>query len=63
MGQSKSGIRVRRKLKIASPWPKLTPAGLSGRQTGATEREDQCPQRGHQFGRVFARWHQDRVRM
>jgi WD40 repeat protein len=29
--------------QIAPPWPKLTPAGLSGRQTGAVEREDERP--------------------
>jgi len=31
-------------LNIAPPWPKLMPAGLSGRQTGAAEREDKRPQ-------------------
>jgi hypothetical protein len=30
-------------LQIAPPWPKLTPAGLSGRRVGADEREDECP--------------------
>jgi WD40 repeat protein len=34
-------------------WPKLTPAGLSGRQTGAAEREDECPQQMDQLGGVF----------
>jgi hypothetical protein len=41
MGRSKSGIGVRVCPQIAPPWPKLTPAGLSGRQTGAVEREVQ----------------------
>ena len=27
---------------IAPPWPKLTPAGLSG-SFGADQREDECP--------------------
>ena len=31
---------MRREL-ITPPWPKLTPAGFSGRQTGAAEQEDQ----------------------
>ncbi len=53
MGRSKSGIRVRRELKFAPPWPKLTPAGLPGRQTGDAEREDQRPQRHHQVGGLF----------
>jgi len=39
--------------QIAPPWPKLTPAGLSGRQTGAVEREDERPQRPSLLGRVF----------
>ena len=50
-------------LKIAPPWPKLMPAGLSGRQTGAAEREDCRAQPRDQLGGVFARWQQDRVRM
>ena len=54
------GFRCR-ELKIAPPWPKLTPAGLSGRQTGAAEREDERPQRGHQLGRVFPGRDQDCV--
>ena len=61
--RSKSGIRVRRELKIAPPSPKLTPAGLSGRQAGAAEREDERPQRLHQVGGVFPGRDQDRVRI
>ena len=46
----------------ASLWPKLTPAGLSGRQTGAAEREDERPQQQHQdVGGVFPGRDQDRV--
>jgi hypothetical protein len=52
-----------RALKIAPPWRKLTHAGLSGRQTGAAEREDERPQQAYQFGGIFPRWHEDRVRM
>jgi WD40 repeat protein len=48
-------------LKIAPPWPKLTPAGLSGRQAGAVEREDQLPQQRHRVSGVFLRWDQDCV--
>jgi hypothetical protein len=40
-------------LKIAPPWPKLTPAGLSGSQAGAAEREDKRPQWPSLLGRVF----------
>ncbi len=61
MGRSKSGIRVRRELKIAPPWQKLTPADLSGRQTGAAEREDERPQQLDQLGRVFPGRDQDCV--
>ncbi len=50
-------------LKIAPPWPKLTTAGLPGRQTGAVEREDQRPQRGNQVGGVFPGRDQDCVRI
>jgi len=46
-------------LEIAPPWPKLTPAGLSGRQTGAAEREDERPQKLHRVGRVFSGRDQD----
>ena len=45
----------------ASLWPKLTPAGLSGRQTGAAEREDERPQQQHHVGGVFPGRDQDRV--
>ena len=38
---------------------KLTPAGLSGSQTGAPEQEDECAQRLHQLGRVFPGRDQD----
>jgi len=61
--RSKSGILVRRELKIAPPWPKLTPAGLPGSQTGAAEREDERPQRLHQLGGVFPGRDQDCVRI
>jgi hypothetical protein len=40
-------------LKFAPPWPKLTPAGLSGSQTGDAEREYERPQRHRQVGGVF----------
>mgnify|MGYP007135430430 FL=1 len=42
--RSKSGIQVRRSPQIAPPWPKLTLARLSCRQSGVVEREDECPQ-------------------
>jgi hypothetical protein len=61
--RSKSGIRVRRSPQIAPPWPKLTPAGLPGRQAGAVEQEDERPQQGHQFGGVFPGRDQDCVRI
>jgi hypothetical protein len=61
--RSKSGIWVRRSPQIAPRWPKLTPVGLPGRQTGAAEREDECPQRGSRVGGVFPGWDQDRVRI
>ena len=55
-----------RALKIAPPWPKLTPVGLSGRQAGAAEREDaeredKHVQRHHQVGGVFPGWDEDCV--
>ena len=50
-------------LKFAPPRPKLTPAGLSGSQTGAPEQEDECAQRLHQLGRVFPGRDQDCVRI
>ena len=43
------------------PWPKLTPAGLSGRHNGAVVREDGGPQRLDQVDRVFPGRDQDRV--
>ena len=53
--------------QIAPPWPKLTPAGLSGRCAGAVEREDErpqrYPQRGPQLGRVLPGRDQDCVRI
>ncbi len=52
-----------RALKIAPPWPQLTPAGLSGRQPGAAEREDERPQRRDHVGGVFPGRDQDRVRI
>ena len=63
MRRSKSGIRVRREPKIAPPWPKLMHVGLSGRQAGDAEREDQRPQRHHHVGGVFPGRDQDRVRI
>jgi WD40 repeat protein len=50
-----------RALKIAPPRPKLTPVGLSGRQPGAVEREDERPQPTNRVGGVFPGWDQDRV--
>ena len=49
--------------QIASPWPKLTPAGLSDRHDGAVEREDKCPQQQDHVGRVFPGRDQDCVRI
>ena len=46
---------------IAHPWPKLTLVGLSGRQTGAVEREDGRPQPLHHVGGVLPGRDQDRV--
>ena len=62
-GRSKSGIGVRRELKIVPPRPKLTPAGLPCRQTGAVEREDQRPQQHHHVGGVFPRRDQNCFRI
>ncbi len=62
-GRSKSGIQVHRELKIAPPWPQLTPAGLPGSQTGAAEREDERAQRLHHVGGVFPGRDQDCVRI
>ena len=53
MRRSKSGIQVRVYPQIAPPWPKLTLVGLSGRQTGAVEREDRRAQQRDHVGRVF----------
>ena len=50
-----------RALEIAPPRPKLTLVGLSGRQTGAVEREDGCAQLLHRVGGVFPGRDQDRV--
>jgi WD40 repeat protein len=49
--------------KIAPPWPKLTPVGLSGRQAGDAEREDERPQRLRHVGGVFPGRDQDCVRI
>jgi hypothetical protein len=62
MGRSKSGIhQVRRQHKIAPPWPKLMPAGLSARQTGAAEREDERAQQLRHVGGVLPGRDQDCV--
>ena len=50
-------------LKIAPPRPKLTPAGLSGRQAAAAEREDERAQQLHHVGGVFPGRDEDRVRI
>jgi hypothetical protein len=57
------GFRCAEDIKIAPPWPKLTPVGLSVRQAGAAKREDRCPQRLAQVGRVFPGRDQDRFRI
>jgi len=57
------GFECAEALKIAPPWPKLTPAGLSDRQTEDAEQEEVRPQQGHQFGRVFPGRDQDCVRI
>ena len=49
--------------KIASPWPKLTLAGLSGRHDGAVEREDQRAQQLCHVSGVFPGRDEDRVRI
>jgi hypothetical protein len=46
-------------LKIASPWPKITLVGLSGRQAGDAEREDKLPQPLRHVGGVFPGRDQD----
>ena len=55
------GFRCAGALQIAPPWPKLTLAGLSGRQTGAFEREDQRLQPTNHISGVFPGRDQDRV--
>ncbi len=57
-GRSNSGIQVRLCPQIAPPWPKLTPAGLSGRRTGGAKRGAQPRDL---VGCVFPGWDQDRV--
>ncbi len=52
-----------RALKIAPPWPKLTPAGLSCRQAGAAEREEGRPQLRDHVGGVFPGRDQDCFRI
>ena len=61
--QLKSGIRVRRELEIAHPWPKLTLVGLSVRQAGDAEREDERPQPLGHVGGVFPGRDHDCVRI
>ena len=46
-----------------TPRPKLTLAGLPGRQAGAAEREETCPQRSNHVGGVFPRRDQDCIRI
>jgi hypothetical protein len=48
-----------RSLKIAPPWPKPNPVGLSGSQTGAAQREDERSQQPDHIGRVFPGRDQD----
>ena len=50
-----------REPKIAPPRPKLMHVGLSGRQAGDAEREDERPQPHHHVGGVFPGRDQDRV--
>jgi len=57
--RSKSGIQVRRELKVAPPWPKLTLARLPGRQAGDVEREDERPQQRGRVSGVFPGRDQD----
>ena len=49
--------------QIASPWPKLTLAGLSGRHDGAVERKDERAQQLRHVGGVFPGRDEDRVRI
>jgi WD40 repeat protein len=55
------GFRCAEDIKIAPPWPKLTLVGLSGRQAGAAEREDERPQQRRHVGGVFPGRDQDCV--
>jgi hypothetical protein len=57
------GFGCARTLKIAPPWPRLTPYCLPARQTGAVEREDERLQRLRHVGGVFPRRDQDCVRI
>ena len=57
------GIWCAEALKIAPPWPKLTSVGLSGRQAGAAEREDERTQPRNHVGGVFPGRDQDCVRI
>ena len=52
---------MRCELKLVHPWPKLTPVGLSGRQAGDAEREDQRAQQPDRVSGVFPRRDQDRL--
>ena len=47
--------------QITPPWPKLMPAGLSGRRAGAAEREDERPQQSGHVSGVFPGRDQDCV--
>ena len=55
------GFGCAKALKTAPPWPKLTPAGLFGRQAGGAEREDERAQQGDHVGGVFPGRDQDCV--
>ena len=57
------GFGCAKALKIAPPWPKLTPAGLSGRRAGAAEREYKRAQQRDLVGCVFPGWDEDCVRI
>ena len=59
--RSKSGIRVRFGPEIAPPAPKLTPPAFPRSHAESQEREGQCAQRTHQFGRLFSRRQDHRV--
>ncbi len=49
--------------QVAPPWPKLTLAGLSGRQAGAAEQEDDGTQRLRHVGGVLPGRDQDCLRI